>query len=106
MDWGVAAAKQQLSRLLKEARREPQVIRTRGELVAAVLGADDAAAYLAWRERRRPARGGLAALFDLGRAIATEEGIDLPTVVRVDRPNPMVPVKRKAARARRHQRHQ
>jgi hypothetical protein len=88
MDWGVGKAKQELSRVLREARTSPQIIRTRGALVAAVLGPSDAAAYLAWRAEHAPRS--FAALMAEGRAIALEEGIVLDDPVRLDRPNPLL----------------
>lgn len=103
MDWGVAEAKQQLSRVLRAAREEPQIIRTRGELVGAVLGPDDAEAYLAWKKTER--RASLAALFEEGRRICAEEGIELTLPPRVDRPSSMLarragPPPKKKPRAR------
>lgn len=47
-EWNVAGAKAELSRLLREAQREPQVIENRGRPVAVVLGVDD---YQALTER-------------------------------------------------------
>jgi len=97
VDWGVAEAKQRLSELLRKAQAEPQVIRRRGELVAAVIGPDDAADYLTWRARKRS--GSLAdALAEL-RRVAAEESYELPRVKREDRLNPMM-----ERRARRHER--
>jgi prevent-host-death family protein len=39
--WNVASAKARLSRLIEEARREPQVIENRGREVAVVLGIEE-----------------------------------------------------------------
>lgn len=83
MHWGVAEAKQQLSRVLKAASTEPQVVETRGELVAIILGPADAAAFLAWRKRRSPKT--LGARFAEARLIGAEEGVTLSIPERADR---------------------
>lgn len=96
MDWGVATAKQQLSRVIRAAEDEPQLIRTRGTLVAAVLGASDAEAYLAWRAEHR--RRSLGDLFREAREIAEDEAFVLELPQRVDRANPLVVPGRKPAK--------
>jgi hypothetical protein len=96
MDWGVAAAKQQLSRVIKAAEDEPQLIRTRGTLVAAVLGASEAEEYLAWRSEHR--RRSLGELFRDVREIEEEESFALTFPERIDRPNPLVTSARRATK--------
>ena len=107
MDWGVGEAKQQLSRVLKAARDEPQLIRTRGTLVGAVLGPEDAAAFVAWKNKGRSPS--LADLFADARRVCADEGIELVAPARVDRANELAPARaaskrKKTARARRHER--
>jgi hypothetical protein len=87
--WKVAEAKRSLSRLLRDAETEPQLIQNRDRLVAAILGAEEARAYLEWRGRQR-----VPALSDLVADLVTEsarEGYELPCVPREDRPNPLLP---------------
>ena len=75
--------------MLKDARAKPQLIRTRGALVAAVLGPRDAEEFLAWKAER--ARPSVADLFADARAICADEGIEIEAPARRDRPNPMLP---------------
>lgn len=106
MDWGVAEAKQQLSKVLREARKGPQIIRTRGTIVGAVLGPSDAEAYLTWRQARRP-RPSLAELTAEARLIAIEEGFDgIPVEPRTNRPNAMLAPKRATRRVKGAGRHE
>lgn len=59
--WNVAAAKAELSRVIRQAQSRPQVLESRGEAVAVVLGIRDyervaeaeAAAAGGWREALR-----------------------------------------------------
>ena len=98
MDWGVASAKQQLSRVIKAAEDEPQLIRTRGTLVAAVLGATEAEAYLAWRAEHP--RRSLGDFFREVRELGDDEGFALTLPERVDRPNPLLLSASKPAKRR------
>jgi prevent-host-death family protein len=99
MDWKVAEAKQRFSELLREAVTEPQLIHNRSRLVAVVVGAAEAAAFLEWR--RQASRSVADAIDEIGR-ICGEEGYSLEIAPRVDRENPLL----RAADARRHQRRQ
>lgn len=50
--WSVAAAKQRLSELLRNAAKQPQTIENRSRPVAVVVGAEEYREFEAWRERR------------------------------------------------------
>ena len=86
MRWSVAEAKQQISRLVKEARVEPQWISNRGRLVAAVLAADEAQEFLAWRKERQSKS--LADRFRDLRVLCEREDYTLEIPQRSDRRNP------------------
>lgn len=53
MAWSVAAAKQRLSELLRNAAKEPQTIENRSRPVAVVVGAEAYLEFEAWRARRK-----------------------------------------------------
>lgn len=86
MSWSVAQAKQQISRLVKEAKLEPQWISNRGRMVAAVLGAEEAQEYLAWRQGQ--GKKSLADRFRDLRSLCEHEGYTLEIPPRSDRHNP------------------
>lgn len=90
MSWSVAQAKQQISRLVKEAKLEPQWISNRGRMVAAVLGAEEAREYLAWRQGQ--GRKSLAERFRDLRSLCEHEGYTLEIPARTDRQNPFAHV--------------
>jgi len=50
MTWNIAQAKQHFSEVVKQAAEEPQLIYNRNQPVAAVVGAEQFAAFEAWRE--------------------------------------------------------
>jgi hypothetical protein len=99
MVWKVGKAKQQFSEVLRRAADEPQLIHNRDRLVAAVLGPEDTAQFLAWHQRKSAT---LSRSLGEARRICTEEGYALEVERRIDRPNPLLRV----ADARRHQRRQ
>ena len=99
MHWKVAAAKQRFSEVLRRAASEPQLIRNRDQLVGAVIGAEDAEAFVKWRERQARAFGDA---IDECQRICTEDGYQLEVPLRTDRNNAMLQV----ADARRHKRPQ
>ena len=82
--WNVATAKAELSRVLRHARRQPQVIENRGEPVAVVIAFDDYA-RLSDRERRATR---WQSFLDLSAAFRAEGGVDLDIPVRRARPSP------------------
>ena len=100
MGWTITEAKQHFSDVVRRASREPQVIVSRDRPVAAVIGAGELDAFLAWRARK-PARPLGEALAEPGR-ICEEEGYALEPPERADRPNPIVLEGERAPR--RHQR--
>ncbi len=91
MNWNVAQAKQGLSKVLREAEREPQRIYNRQRLVAAVVAGEMFEEFLRWKERReRRSIGDLMA--ELRTICAEEGGWELPTPDRENRPNPFADV--------------
>ena len=99
MSWKVAAAKQRFSEVLRRAAETPQMIQNRDRVVGAVIGAEDARAFLAFRER---SRGSLGESLREAASICEEESEDLTVAPRVDRPNAMF----ERPNARRHKRRQ
>jgi hypothetical protein len=95
MSWKIGQAKQRFSELVRRAAEEPQLVHNRDRLVAAVLGPEDAVAFLAFRQKSS-IRESLAE----ARRICDEESYELEIPARVDRPNAVLRV----ADARRHQR--
>jgi prevent-host-death family protein len=91
MNWNIAQAKQRFSEVVKQAAEEPQLIYNRNQPVAAVIGAEEFAAFEEWRKARSKPRT-LADEFEelrqLMRAEGFEGGLELPP--RSDRPNAFV----------------
>jgi hypothetical protein len=86
--------------VVRRASREPQVILNRDRPVAAVIGADDLDAFLAWRKAQKP-RPLVDALLEMSR-VCEEEGYTFELEPRVDRPNPLLAGGKRAPR--RHER--
>lgn len=88
MSWNIANAKQQFSELVRLCAEEPQPVFNRSRQVAVVIGAEEFAAFEAWRKARlAPAALGVAGLFGEARSALRElgaEGLELPA--RTDRP--------------------
>lgn len=89
MRWSVAAAKQQLSRVIRESEKEAQEIYRRDELVAAVVDAASYREYQQWRRRRERSLGEVFAEL---RTICAEEGWSFEQPQRTDRANPLAEV--------------
>lgn len=89
--WNIATAKAELSRVLRRARRQPQVIENRGEPVAVVVAFDD---YRRLADRERKAKGWKAFL-ELSAALRAEGGVELDIPVRRTRPSPFEQQKRR-----------
>lgn len=87
MSWKIAEAKQNLSRLLRQAAEEPQLIYRRNRRVAAVIDAETFELFEAWREQRERRRS-LAEAFAELRGLCADEDYELPAVERSDRFNP------------------
>ncbi len=85
-DWSVSEARRRFSELITAAAREPQPLYNRGQMVAAVIDADELRAFRAWKAGHTGRT--LAAAFDELRAICREERYELQLVARADRPNP------------------
>lgn len=93
--WKIAAAKQRLSEVLREAQTEPQQILNRDRLVAAVVDAESFRAFEAWRQaENRP----LAEAFAELRRISAHEKYRLALPARKDRTNPLSHVLARTAR--------
>lgn len=85
MSWSIAQAKQSFSEVVRLSVQEPQQIYNRNQWVAAVVGAEDMAAFEAWR--RQSARRSLADEFAELRQLMREDDDVLPAPPRIDRPN-------------------
>jgi hypothetical protein len=85
----MAEAKQELSRVVRAAATEPQWIQNRDVVVALVVGAKDAEAFLEWKKRSE-AQTLAAALADVG-ALASSEDYALELPARADRDNDLAP---------------
>ena len=85
MEWKVARAKQNLSKVIQAAAEEPQKIFNRDRLVAVVV--DGPTFEKLERDYPRRSIGDEFAEF---RALCAAEGYELPDSPRVDRPNAFV----------------
>ena len=88
--WNIAAAKQSLTQVIRDAQSAPQIIANRGKPVAAVI----AIASLPDVERARagqPPR--LTDLLATFREASLEQQEEFPITVRTDRTNPFVELK-------------
>lgn len=100
MHWKIAEAKQDLSRLVRAAATEPQWIQNRDVVVAVVIGADQAEAFLDW-QKRRDAETLAEALTEVGEIAAMDDYV-LEVPARADRPNALTPnVRPRAPRGKR-----
>lgn len=95
MHWKIAEAKQELSRLVRAAASEPQWIQNRDVVVAVVIGADQAEAFLDW-QKGRDAETLAAALTEVGEIAATDDYV-LEIPARADRANALAPSARPRA---------
>lgn len=86
--WNIAAAKQDLSRVLKAAELEPQVIANRGRPVAAVIAYASLEPLLKANSEART----LASLLDPLREALLTVDVRLVAPPRTTRPNPMIDV--------------
>jgi prevent-host-death family protein len=82
--WNIATAKAELSRVLRDAQQEPQVIENRGSPVAVVLGASE---YERVQERERAA-GSWEAALAASAAVRAAGGAPLRLPTRVPRKSP------------------
>lgn len=85
MSWNIAQAKQHFSKVIQDSAREPQPIYNRKQLVAVVVGAEDMAAFQAWR--RLSAKRSLGDEFAELRQLLADGDYALPLPSRQDRPN-------------------
>ncbi len=90
MKWSTAEARGNLSRLLRAAEDEPQVITNRGRPVAVVVNADDFEAYRRWRSEQ--AASSLAEALDQLQEACLSGDYALPLPSQADRPNAFVDV--------------
>jgi antitoxin (DNA-binding transcriptional repressor) of toxin-antitoxin stability system len=96
MSWKIGEAKQRFSELIRRAAGEPQFVHNRERLVASVLGPEDTAAFIAFRQK-----SSIRETLADARRICEEDRYELELPPRVDRPNALFRV----ADARRHKRH-
>jgi len=89
MNWNIAQAKQRFSEVVKQAVQEPQLIYNRNQPVAALVNADDFAAFEAWRnaQAKKPCTlaDEMAELQKLMQEEGFEDGLELSP--RTDRAN-------------------
>lgn len=89
MNWNIAQAKQRFSEVVKQAGEAPQLIYNRNTPVAAVIAAEELAAYQIWKEstqaRSSHAAEDFAQLRELLAESGDSDGLDIPG--RQDRPN-------------------
>ncbi len=91
MNWNIAQAKQHFSEVVKQAAAEPQLIYNRNQPVAAVICAEEFAAFEDWRKtqaRPRTLADELEELRELMQTDGFADGFELPP--RTDRPNAFV----------------
>jgi prevent-host-death family protein len=88
MNWNIAQAKQCFSEVVKQAVDEPQLIYNRNQPVAALISAEDYAAFEAWRKAQAQPRS-MAEDFEELRKLLREEGFEdgLELPPRADRAN-------------------
>jgi prevent-host-death family protein len=84
MHWKLADAKQQLSRVVRLAKDEPQILQNRQEPVAVVVNLEDFERFRQWQQRNEKT---LAEAFADLRQIAEDEGWETPLPPHRDRPN-------------------
>ncbi|MCA9570639.1 MAG: type II toxin-antitoxin system prevent-host-death family antitoxin [Myxococcales bacterium] len=87
MKWSTAEARDNLSRVIHEADKEPQVITSRGRPIAVVIDVGEYEAFRRWRDSRPSAS--LAETLDELARVCREEDYELVVPSRRDRPNPM-----------------
>ena len=92
--WNIAAAKQDLSRVLKAAQLEPQVIANRGRPVAAVIAYESLEPLLRKKSAVAPS---LASLLDPLRAALLSEQVKFVAPKRATRRNAVVDMLRDAS---------
>jgi len=85
VNWKIAQAKQQLSKVVRLAQIEPQILQNRDEAVAAVVSAADFARFQEWQ---RLSSNALSQAFERIREIAKDEDWTLAVPARTDRDNP------------------
>ena len=84
--WSLAEARRSFSEVVSSAAHEPQPLYNRGRIVAAVIDADELAAFRAWKARR--AAPSLADAFAQLRELCRRERYELVIPDRADRANP------------------
>lgn len=82
--WSIAAAKAELSHVVRESQTQPQLIENRGEPVAVLVGIDE---YRRLAERDEAAAR-LQRFLELSAAIRAEGGVELELPRRTPRPSP------------------
>ncbi len=84
--WNIATARRRFSDVVRSAAREPQALYNRGQIVAAVVDADELRAFQEWKASQ--SQRSLGDAFKDLRAICLAEHYELAVAQRADRPNP------------------
>jgi hypothetical protein len=84
--WTTAQARENFSRLLREAKNEPQEVFNRDHFVAAVVDEETYRAFRAWRESRASLQKAFAGV----RQILQEEAYTLEVPDRRNRADPLL----------------
>jgi prevent-host-death family protein len=97
--WSIASAKAELSKVVRRAQHEPQVIENRGEPVAVVIGIDE---YRRDSERRSRTVAWHGFLERTAAMVAETGGIELEIPPRTTRPDPFAtrPLKQRPLKQR------
>jgi prevent-host-death family protein len=82
--WNIAAAKAELSRVVKRAQREPQILENRGRPVAVVVAPTDFKRLAAGQD----AAARMAEFLEFSESLGRAHGWDLELPARAPRPSP------------------
>lgn len=83
--WSIALAKAELSKVVRRAQREPQVIENRGEPVAVMIGIEE---YRRSEERRAKSTAWSGFLERTAAMVTETGGVELELPPRTSRPDP------------------
>jgi hypothetical protein len=96
MNWKLAAAKQQLSKVVRLAQDEPQILHNREQPVAAVISTNELNLFRAWKKEHSDKT--LAQAFAALRQTASDESWELEVPGRTDRVNAWIGATEKSAK--------
>jgi prevent-host-death family protein len=89
VSWKIGEAKQQLSKVVRLAQKEPQILSNRDEPVAAIVSMEELERFREWQARSGKT---LDEAFEELRKTAEEEEWELVGPARASRDNPMLEV--------------